>query len=73
MPATRAEMIAWQLGQTMAENPTLELQPPNQAWTAGMIPMSDDRLQAAEDLGYELFFEWVARGHRAKTAEMNHA
>jgi hypothetical protein len=57
----------------MAENPTLELQPPNQAWTAGMIPMSDDRLQAAEDLGYELFFEWVARGHRAKTAEMNHA
>lgn len=73
MPQTNAEMTAYQLGQEMAHNPHLSLQPPEVPFAAGMIAMNADRISAAQDLGYELFGVWVERGHRSVVADDNGA
>lgn len=73
MPATTAEMIAWQLGEEIAAHPELTLQPPDRPWEIGMIPWTDDRLQAVDDLTPPVFFDWVGRGQVAAQAKANHA
>jgi hypothetical protein len=72
LPQTRAEMIAYQLGEELARNPELRLQPPETPFAAGMVAMSDERISAAADLGWELFNEWVTRGGRHVVAAQNH-
>lgn len=62
-------MIAWNLGVEQSDHPDLILQPPDTAYAAGMIAMTEERIRAVTDLGYDLFTEWMARGWRHRETQ----